>query len=116
MCPNCALPTAWPNWSAQQSALPAVSGLSADPPIHLRQVLANSLAGAVLAAAARAAAAGVPPVQALAGRRIALHGAFLGHYACCCADTWSSELGVLRCAMSRAVAPTHCCSINVLQR
>ncbi|KAG2482996.1 hypothetical protein HYH03_018121 [Edaphochlamys debaryana] len=69
------------------------------------QVLANSLAACCLAELASllasqplpgpAAALLAADPRTLALLRAAVAGAFLGHYACCTADTWASELGIL---------------------
>lgn len=52
------------------------------------QVLANSGCGAAISLLL--ARPGSSP-----RRRLSVWAAFLGHYACCCSDTWASELGML---------------------
>lgn len=64
------------------------------------QVLANSLGSAVFAALAAAAASKLIP-QIIP--QPALLTGFLAYLACCCADTWASELGILSRANPRLV-------------
>lgn len=62
-----------------------------------RQVACNSLIPTILTIASGYLTGGEDmPLQPAADRTVAaLSGAFLGYYACCCGDTWASELGQL---------------------
>ncbi|GIL48607.1 hypothetical protein Vafri_5088 [Volvox africanus] len=67
---------------------------------NITQVLSNSLAACIFASLSYLTVVAPKRVPL---SHISLAGAFLGHYACCCADTWASELGILSRSVPRLV-------------